>query len=195
VPHRSARPRTLGRVEFLTSESGVEAHLSRLAKRIDPENRTVLDDRGTEYRFEKLLLATGGKVRRLPSELDGIIYFRTLDDFHQLRSLAEQRERFVIIGGGFIGAEVAAALTMRKKQVTMIFPEESIGARVYPRRLSSYLNSFCRIKGVSVLAEDGVSYIKKRGSSYFVKTTKGREVAADGIVAGIGILPDVELAP
>ncbi len=177
-----------------TSELGAEMHLACRAKRIDPGNKMVLDDHGTEYRFEKLLLATGGKVRRLPFEVEGIIYFRTLDDFHRLETLAGQRERFVVIGGGFIGSEVAAALTMNKKQVTMIFPEEGIGARVYPRRLSSYLNSFYRSKGVTVLAEDGVSYIEKRNSSYLIRTTKGQEVIADGVVAGIGIQPHVELA-
>jgi 3-phenylpropionate/trans-cinnamate dioxygenase ferredoxin reductase subunit len=177
-----------------TSELGAEMHLACGAKRIDPGNKMVLDDHGTEYRFEKLLLATGGKVRRLPFEVEGIIYFRTLDDFHRLETLAGQRERFVVIGGGFIGSEVAAALTMNKKQVTMIFPEEGIGARVYPRRLSSYLNSFYQSKGVTVLAEDGVSYIEKRNSSYLIRTTKGQEVIADGVVAGIGIQPDVELA-
>jgi 3-phenylpropionate/trans-cinnamate dioxygenase ferredoxin reductase subunit len=177
-----------------TSELGAEMHLECRAKRIDPGNKMVLDDHGTEYRFEKLLLATGGKVRRLPFEVEGIIYFRTLDDFHRLETLAGQRERFVVIGGGFIGSEVAAALTMNKKQVTMIFPEEGIGARVYPRRLSSYLNSFYQSKGVTVLAEDGVSYIEKRNSSYLIRTTKGQEVIADGVVAGIGIQPDVELA-
>lgn len=177
-----------------TSELGIEIHLSRSAKRIDPQNKTVFDDRGTENRFEKLLIATGGKVRRLPFKVDGIIYFRTLDDFRELRALADQRERFVIIGGGFIGSEVAAALRMAGKQVTMIFPEEGIGARVFPRRLSSYLNSFYQIKGVTILAEDGVSYIEKRNSSYLIRTTKGQKVTADGVVAGIGISPDVELA-
>jgi len=177
-----------------TSERGVEIHLGRTAKGIDLRNKTVLDDRGTEYRFGKLLLATGGKVRKLPSEVDGIIYFRTLDDFHRLRALAGERERFAVIGGGFIGSEVAAALAMNGKQVTIIFPEEGIGARVYPRRLSSHLNSYYPEKGVTVLAEDGISYIEKRDASYSIKTTKGREVVADGIVAGIGIVPDIELA-
>ena len=83
---------------------------------------------------------------------------------------------------------------MEKKQVTMIFPEDGIGARVFPRKLSSYLNEFYGTKGVNLLADDGVSYIEKRNSSYIVKTTKGREVTTDAIVAGIGVVPDDELA-
>jgi 3-phenylpropionate/trans-cinnamate dioxygenase ferredoxin reductase subunit len=177
-----------------TSGLGVELHLACNAKQIDPDKKAVLDDQGTEFGYEKLLVATGGKVRRLPLEVDGIMYFRTLDDFHRLRALTAERERFVIIGGGFIGSEVAAALTLEKKQVTMIFPEEGIGARVFPRKLSSYLNEFYGTKGVNLLTGDGVSYIEKRNSSYIIKTTKGQEVTADAIVAGLGILPDVELA-
>jgi 3-phenylpropionate/trans-cinnamate dioxygenase ferredoxin reductase subunit len=177
-----------------TSGLGVELHLACNAKQIDPDKKAVLDDQGTEFGYEKLLVATGGKVRKLPLEVDGIMYFRTLDDFHRLRALTAERERFVIIGGGFIGSEVAAALTLEKKQVTMIFPEEGIGARVFPRKLSSYLNEFYGTKGVNLLTGDGVSYIEKRNSSYIIKTTKGQEVTADAIVAGLGILPDVELA-
>jgi 3-phenylpropionate/trans-cinnamate dioxygenase ferredoxin reductase subunit len=177
-----------------TPKEHVTLHLSTKAKSIDSKNKQVIDDRGTSYSFQKLLLATGGMVRKLQWNVEGIIYFRTLDDYHQLRKLSEVGTSFAVIGGGFIGSEIAAALAMNGKSVTMIFPEDGIGARVYPAALSQFLNSFYESKNVTVLHNDGVTSIVKSSSTYIVTTSSGKEIKADGVVAGIGIQPDVELA-
>src|SRR5258706_4567075 len=116
-----------------------KVHTSCTATRIDLKEKRVLDDRGDAYTYRKLLLATGGRVRTLPYNIEGIIYYRTLDDYQKLRERSEHGDRFLIIGGGFIGSEIAATLAMDKQRVTMIFPEDGIGARVYPQRLSKYL--------------------------------------------------------
>ncbi len=102
-------------------------HLGRRATAIDRARRTVTDSEGNEYTYDRLLLATGGRARRLPMDDRDVIYFRTLEDYRRLRALAEHRSQFVVIGGGFIGSEIAAALAMNGKKVTMIFPEKSIG--------------------------------------------------------------------
>ena len=107
-------------------------HLGRTALAVDPQTRTVTDDRGAEYHYQKLLLATGGTPRRLPIGGEGVLYFRTLDDYYHLRTLTEQGSRFAVIGAGFIGSEIAAALATNQKKVVMIFPEEGIGARCFP---------------------------------------------------------------
>ena len=177
-----------------TPKENVEIHLSRLAKNIDPQKKYVVDDRGVTYSFDKLLLATGGAVRRLPYAAEGIIYFRTLEDYHHLRALTERGEKFAIIGGGFIGAEIAAALAMNNKSVTMIFPEEGIGARVYPSAVSQFLNTFYQSKNVEVLSKQSVVNIEKQNSLYVITTQSGLKIAVDGVVAGIGIQPNVELA-
>ena len=91
-------------------------HLGRRAVSLDPAQRRVTDDQGTVYGYEKLLLAMGGTPRQLPLDVDSIIYFRTLDDYHYLRVLARERQRFVVMGGGFIGSEIAAALAMSGKE-------------------------------------------------------------------------------
>jgi NADPH-dependent 2,4-dienoyl-CoA reductase/sulfur reductase-like enzyme len=173
---------------------GVEMHLSTVVNRIEPRLRRVTDDRGREYAYEKLLLATGARVRRFPWNAEGIIYFRTLDDYRKLRQLTEAGEQFIVIGGGFIGSEVAAALAMNGKHVTMIFPEEGIGARIYPPALSRFLNSFYESKGVEVIANDGVAGIERQDSHYVVRTTSGKVLKADGVVAGTGVVPNQELA-
>jgi len=185
---------SLEKVWRKTAGENVEIHLSRTARSIDAKKKCVVDDEGTIYSFEKLLLATGGRARRLPWNMEGIIYFRTLDDYQKLRALTEQGERFAVIGGGFIGSEISAALAMNHKSVTMIFPEDGIGSRVYPSALSRFLNSFYQSKGVEVLAGNQVSDIEKRGAKFIVRTPSGRQLEVDGVVAGIGILPNVQLA-
>src|SRR5512143_4275909 len=79
------------------------------ARELDKERKRVVDHTGSTYSYGKLLLATGSSVRRLPWGIEEIIYFRTLDDYRTLRALAGEGERFVVVGGGFIGSEIAAA--------------------------------------------------------------------------------------
>jgi NADPH-dependent 2,4-dienoyl-CoA reductase/sulfur reductase-like enzyme len=177
-----------------TPKANVEIHLSKMVKSIDPQKKIVIDNTGINYSYDKLLLATGGAVKRLPYNIDGIIYYRTLDDYQNLRKLTERGQNFVVIGGGFIGSEIAAALAINNKSVTMIFPDDSIGARVYPLAFSHFLNSFYQSKGVEILAKDGVENIVKHELTYLVRTKSGRELKADGVIAGIGIQPNVELA-
>ncbi|KAF0221350.1 MAG: FAD-dependent pyridine nucleotide-disulfide [Geobacteraceae bacterium] len=173
---------------------GVELHLGRKAQSLDLQSRRVTDDYGDEYTFDRLLLATGGAPRRLPYSDDRLIHFRTLDDYLMLRKLTEKFMRFAVIGGGFIGSEVAAALAMNGKDVVMVFPEGGIGARLFPRDLSQFLNEFYRQKGVEVLTGMSVTDLDERGERLVVKAGSGREIIADGIVAGIGIVPNVDLA-
>jgi len=182
-----------------TEEKGVTLLLGRTAHALDPRNKRVTDEQGTVYTFDKLLLATGGTPRRLPFGDGHIIYFRTAQDYHRLRALAEQGQRFAVIGGGFIGSELAAALAMNGKQVTMVFPDEAIGARVYPRDLSLFLNDSYRQKGVEVMAGESVIGLEARGERlaltiHNVKASREQEILVDGVVAGIGLQPNVELA-
>src|SRR3972149_5864133 len=115
-----------------TDSAGAELHLGRTARSLDPQNKRVVDDQGTVYTYDKLLLATGGTPHRLPFGGEHIIYFRTLDDYQRLKQLTAHAQRFAVIGGGFIGSEIAAALAMNGKEVTMLFPEKGIGERVFP---------------------------------------------------------------
>ena len=186
--------KSIDRIWRKTEGQGVELHLGRTAQRLDLTDKSATDDQGTLYTFDKLLLATGGTPRRLPFSSDQIIYYRTVEDYRRLRALAEQRQRFAVIGGGFIGSEIAAALAMNGKDVVMVFPSEGIGGRVFPRDLSLFLNDFYRHKGVEMLAVEIVVGQEPRGDQVALKTRGGREIVVDGVVAGIGIQPNVELA-
>jgi NADPH-dependent 2,4-dienoyl-CoA reductase/sulfur reductase-like enzyme len=167
--------------------------LGRQITALDLKTRTAFDDSGETYRFEKLLLATGGAVRRLPFD-DGIIYFRNLADYRALRALTEKGRRFTVIGGGFIGSEVAAALAMNGKEVTLVFPEDTIGSRVYPPDLARFLVDYYREKGVNALPGESVTAARKSGEVWTLTTQSGRQLEADGVVAGIGIVPNTALA-
>jgi 3-phenylpropionate/trans-cinnamate dioxygenase ferredoxin reductase component len=179
-------------LEAATADASV--HVSRTATGIDLPGKVVVDNHGGRYGYRKLLLATGGRVRTLPFAVEGIIYFRTLDDYHALRRLTDEKANFVVIGGGFTGSEIAAALAMNGKKVTMIFPDAAIGQRVYPPRLSRFLNSYFESKGVRVLANRSVTGITRETGTYRIKTSEGDDIAADAVVAGVGIQPNVELA-
>jgi NADPH-dependent 2,4-dienoyl-CoA reductase/sulfur reductase-like enzyme len=176
------------------AERNVELHLGRKVESLDPQNRRVVDDAGAAYTYDKLLLATGGAPRRLPFGDDQVIYYRTFDDYQQLRSLVEQGGRFAVIGGGFIGSEIAAALAMNGQQATMIFLEEGIGGRLFPAELARFLNDYYREKGVEVHAGESVASLEMRGKQHVVKTQSGREIVADHIIAGLGIEPNTALA-
>ncbi len=177
-----------------TASRKVDLHLGRRVAKLDVRAKTVTDDRGTSYAYDQLLLATGGSPRTLPFGADAVIYYRTLADYRRLRSAADKGGRFVVIGGGFIGSEVAAALRIVGRDVVMIVPEQGIGARVYPADLSRFLVDYYREKGVDVRTGDGVAGIEQRKGKAAVRTTGGKAFEADLVVAGIGITPNVELA-
>ena len=177
-----------------SSKGNAQIHLGRNAETIDPQSKQVIDDQGQRYSYEKLLLATGGSPRELPFGGDEVIYYRTLDDFQRLRPLAEDSSRFAVIGGGFIGSELASALRNQGQEVVMLFPEDGIGSLLFPADLASFLNDYYRGKGVEVLAGELVSDIDQRGVEFAVKMKSGREIVVDHVIAGIGILPNTSLA-
>jgi len=177
-----------------TKELDVELHLNCKAQILDPSDKCVTDTQETTYTFDKLLLATGGTPQKLPFGNNQIIYFRTLQDFERLQTLAEEKHRFAIIGGGFIGAEIAAALAMNDKEVVMIFPEAGIGGLNFPADLSSFLNDYYREKGVEVLPGGLVDGLTTHGDQLILQTDSNGEIVADTVAAGIGIKPNTTLA-
>jgi 3-phenylpropionate/trans-cinnamate dioxygenase ferredoxin reductase subunit len=163
-----------------TEEKGAELVLGRRIVSLDPKAKRATDDAGDEYAFDKALLATGGAPRRLPGDAGRVIYYRTLDDYHRLRGLAGEGKRITVIGGGFIGSELAASLTGTGANVTMIFPEDGIGWRLFPPDLSRFVTEYYREKGIEVRTGESIDSTD--------------DIDADVIVAGLGIVPNTELA-
>jgi 3-phenylpropionate/trans-cinnamate dioxygenase ferredoxin reductase component len=193
------RGKPLDSVWLGTDQLGVDLHLGRTGRLLDLQHKRVVDDRGTEYGFDKLLLATGVTPRRLPVGGHWITYYRTLKDYQRLRQEAERGQRFAVIGGGFIGSEIAAALAMNGKEVVLILPEAAIGSRLFPPDLAGFLNDYYREQGVEVLTHSMVTDVVERGDRFIVETrdtaaSTTRELEVDGVVAGIGAQPNVDLA-
>jgi len=175
-----------------TAALGVDLRLGRRVVALDLADRRATDDQGEVYAYERLLLATGGRPRRLPFGGDDVVYFRTLDDYRRL-SGAEPGHA-VVIGGGFIGSEIAAALASNGWKVSLLFPEDGIGSRLFPPELAAFLVDYYRSHGVEVLPGETVTGVERTGGGLEVQTGSGPLPAASCVVAGLGIEPNVELA-
>jgi NADPH-dependent 2,4-dienoyl-CoA reductase/sulfur reductase-like enzyme len=172
-----------------TDELGVQLFLGRTVVSLDLAARTVRDDLGDDYTYERLVLATGGTPRRLGGKDGEVVYFRTYDDYKRLRELSDRGGRFVVVGGGFIGSEIAAALKGNGNDVTMVFPEPGIGWRTFPEDLAHFVTGYYRDKGIDVRTEAFVDGVE--GTT--LTLAGGETLEADAIVAGLGIVPRAEL--
>jgi 3-phenylpropionate/trans-cinnamate dioxygenase ferredoxin reductase subunit len=177
-----------------TEEAGVELQLTRRIASLDLAGRRAVDERGDAYTYELLLLATGGRPRRFPFDGDDVIYYRTVDDYSRLRGLAREGAHFVVVGSGFIGSEIAAALAMNGCHVTMVFPGPAICARLFPPELSAFVTGYYHEQGVEVLPGESVAGVERDGDALRVSLASGRVLGGHGVVAGLGIEPNDELA-
>ncbi len=161
---------------------------------LDPACKTVRDAEGETFAYEKLLLATGGSPRRLRDADSSVIYFRKFADFKHTWESAERGAQFAVVGGGFIGSEIAAALAMNGRKVSMIVPGACIGDRIYPRPLANFLNVYFRRHGVDVRFNERIEGIDRQTDKLVVRTDESGTTAVDMVIAGIGIEPNADLA-
>lgn len=167
------------------------------AARLDPDARTLATIQGESYGYGRLLLATGCQPRRLTipgGDLEGICYFRSLDDYLRIRKLAAEGKSAVVVGGGFIGSELAAALSINKLHVTMIFPDARLCDRVFPDYLGRAVQQRYAEKGVRILASDKPVSFSKNGGKFITLTEKGESIESDIVIVGVGVIPVMELA-
>lgn len=167
------------------------------AVRLDAANMHLTDSRGTLYRFEKLLLATGGIPSTLTipgSDLEGVCYYRYLLDYYVQRAHATAGRTAVVVGGGFIGSEIAAALNLNRVEVTMVFPEEYLGGRIFPADLGKAIQQHYLDRGVVVCAGDVPTAIERDAERFITHTKAGRAIPSDLLIVGIGITPGDALA-
>jgi NADPH-dependent 2,4-dienoyl-CoA reductase/sulfur reductase-like enzyme len=174
--------------------ASVDGLFGRRAQQLDRADRQVVDDQGTRFTYDRLLLATGSRPRKLPFGGDNVLHYRTVRDYERLRALSAEHDRFLVIGGGFIGSEIASALAQEGKQVSLVFPNEGICRALFPEDLSKFLNDYYESKGVSVLSGESVTDVRGAGADLKVLTANGRELQVQGVVAGIGVLPNTGLA-
>lgn len=177
-----------------TGDAAVELHLGRRVTAVDLPAKTAVDDHGDQHSFDKLLFATGAAPRRLPFGGDSVIYYRSLEDYRLVRQVADKRGAVAVIGGGFIGSEIAAGLAMSGCTVSLLFPEDGIGARIFPADLAKFLVGYYRENGIDVKPGEQVSDITSSDGSVVVSTKGGLKIKADAVIAGVGVVPETDLA-
>jgi 3-phenylpropionate/trans-cinnamate dioxygenase ferredoxin reductase component len=179
------------------SQNNVELMLGVSVIALDARQKRVTTDSGLKLGYEKLLIATGGAPRKLSipgGDLDGVCYYRYLDDYLRIRSDATEGRSAVIIGGGFIGSEVAAALNINKIDVTMVFPGEYLVDRVFPENLGRAIQKKFIERGVKILGKDKPVSISRNGSRFMILTEGGKKLESDVVIVGVGIEPTVKFA-
>lgn len=178
-----------------TQDLNVSLHLGRRILALDPGERTALDQHGDSYGYGKLLLATGGSPRRLPGTDEGVIYLRNLVDYELLRAHTAQPRNVMVLGGGFIGAEITAALSQAGHHVQMAFPEFALLARLLPKKLAGHLNDLYHERGIRLHAGRNVASVERQDDDSSLITFTDRHTSkADIVVAGLGIIPETGLA-
>ena len=196
-----SREEPLFRPDEWWSEQDIELLTRTSVTGLDLDARTAKLSSKQEVAFDKALIATGANVRRLNvegCELEQIHYLRTLGNSDAIREGVADAERVVLIGGSYIGCEVAASLTLMGKRATIVMQEQATLERGFGPRVGRFFQDLLESHGVTVHASDELERFEGDGSGNGlvakVITRGGLELAADAVVVGAGVTPDVQLA-
>jgi 3-phenylpropionate/trans-cinnamate dioxygenase ferredoxin reductase subunit len=183
--------------ESFYRDHDIELRLGRTAVDMDASLREVALDDGERLRYDRLLLATGAEPRRLAipgGDLDGVYYLRSVEDADGLRERLDRGGTAVVIGAGWIGAEVAASARQRGLEVTVVGPEAVPLERVLGREVGGVYRDIHSDHGVRMLLGTRVEAFEGDGVVERVRTTDGRHLECDFVVVGIGVQPRTQLA-
>jgi 3-phenylpropionate/trans-cinnamate dioxygenase ferredoxin reductase subunit len=183
--------------EGFYAEHDIELRLARTAVGLDASARELTLDDGERLRYERLLLTTGAEPRRLPipgAELDGVLYLRSVGDSDALRERLERGGSVVVVGAGWIGAEVAASARQRGLEVTVVDPLSVPLERVLGAEVGAVYRDIHVDHGVQMLPGTGVAAFEGDASVERVRTDDGRALACDFVVIGVGVQPRIRLA-
>jgi 3-phenylpropionate/trans-cinnamate dioxygenase ferredoxin reductase subunit len=177
--------------ESFYAAHGVELLLGAAIERVVPAEHRIALGGGRELGYGKLLIATGASPRRLSvpgDDLGGVLTLRTIDDATAIREAAVPGHRAVVVGGGFIGLEVAASLRTVDVAVTLVH-RGALFEQLRCRELSRFLAELYRVNGVELVSADGVARLRGRRRVEAVETIDGELLEADFVVAGVGVEP------
>ncbi|MGD0359593.1 MAG: FAD-dependent oxidoreductase [Bryobacteraceae bacterium] len=174
---------------------GIELKLRCEVAGIDCTRKLLHVRSGEDLSFDKLVVATGARVRTLDlpgKELAGVRYLRSLDDSKALRTQASGARRALVIGAGFIGMEVTSVLAQKGVSTTMVLPEDRIWKRFFTPAMSGFFESYYRARGVEFLKQAKLAELHGKGAVSEAQLESGQTLACDLVVAGIGVLPVTE---
>jgi 3-phenylpropionate/trans-cinnamate dioxygenase ferredoxin reductase subunit len=192
-----ARERLFLRPAAFYAEKGVTLEQSARVEELEPAARRVRLRDGRTLPYDRLLLATGSRVRLLDvpgAELPGVHYLRTIADVDAITAALVPGARVLLIGAGYIGLEVAAVTRQRGFDVTVLEAASRVMARTVSAEVSAFYESCHRAAGVVIHCNAAVKALHGAGRVSAVETTDGRTFACDILIVGIGIVPNVELA-
>jgi 3-phenylpropionate/trans-cinnamate dioxygenase ferredoxin reductase subunit len=178
-------------------QSEIELHLGVSVTRVRPADRTLETANGTSLAFDHLVLATGSRPRLLNAvgaDHPRLFYLRTLADAQKLQPHLVEGRRLVLIGGGYIGLEIAAVARRIGMQVTVLEAAPHLMPRVTGAVVAAFFQDLHRRQGIAVHCEAAVSGIEDRQGRPVVITRSGERIEADAVVAGVGAEPNLELA-
>jgi 3-phenylpropionate/trans-cinnamate dioxygenase ferredoxin reductase component len=183
--------------EGFYAEQDIELRLGRTAVSLNASADEVALDDGERLRYDRLLLATGAEPRRLPlpgAELDGVVYLRTVEDSDALRERLDRGGHVVVVGAGWIGAEVAASARQRGLDVTVLDPLSVPLERVLGTEMGAVYRDVHADQGVKLLMGTGVEGFEGGDAVQRVRTSDGRTRDCDFVVVGVGVQPRSQLA-
>ena len=179
------------------AEQGIDLRLGKTAVHLNTSSKELTLDNGERLRYDRLLLTTGAEPRRLPipgAELEGVLYLRSIQDSDVLRERLDRGGRVVVVGAGWIGAEVAASARQRGLDVTVIDPNTVPLERVLGSEVGAVYRDIHAGHGVQMLMETGVEAFEGDNAVERVRTSDERELACDFVVVGVGVQPRTQLA-
>ncbi|HEX3106543.1 MAG TPA: FAD-dependent oxidoreductase [Terriglobales bacterium] len=177
-------------------ENGIEVRLNTLIEQVDTGKKQLRSNTGEEFECEHLLLATGARARKLDcpgNDLGSVFYLRSLKDSEAIRSSSASAKTAAVIGGGFIGMEVASVLAQKNIQTTLIIREDRVWSRVFTPAMSVFFEKYYTARGVRLVKQAAVVALEGKETVKAVRLDNREEISCDLVVVGVGAVPVTEL--
>lgn len=176
-------------------QPNVSFKFNTTVNKIDRENKTIQLGDDTVVHYNKLLLATGGE----PTTIDGpddphVIVFRDWSDYRKLRQFSGNNKHVIVVGGGYIGSEIAAALVQNDTKVTMIYPDKVLGEKQFPEAITAEYEDTFKKEGVDLVNGKRAASYQRDGNQLVVALDDGSQITGDTLVIGLGVTPRIALA-
>lgn len=179
----------------LINDKSIDFLTETTVKRIDADSQAIEIENGEVYQYDKLLYALGGDPKWIDGpESERVLAIRTLEDYRALRRLADKGSKVIIVGGGWIGAELAASLKVNDLDVTLIYPNEILNEKRLPLMLAKKFQQRFIELGVELINNAYADSYRVEGNQVHLKLKDGREFTADMLILGIGVQPNLDLA-
>ena len=176
-------------------KKGIDIKLRTVIDKVDFNRKQLHADSGETFEYDTLLIATGARARKLAcpgNDSPNVFYLRSMADSRKIREKAASSKQAVVIGGGFIGMEVASVLSQKNIEVTMVIREDRVWERVFTPAMSEFFENYYLARGARLLKNEDVASLQI-GDRLCVSLASGRKISCDMAVAGVGASPVTEV--